>query len=308
MFFWLVWAIIVLPVGIGGATLVMWLVSKITGSKESIWVAALALPVLLVVLFAVPLWRQLSCALLFKFVVHEPLQEIHQTVTSPESVYWQDDVRPGFDASGRKWMIEKYLDGVHLKALALNGDDGKISIYHADEKNHLETQRLRQAWNQKAKELVAKRGELELALRSRTGTAATHKALEERLKEIEKEFKTSPECAAYDKQQKKEYQGILNQAEVFDSASRLPPMRYQIHSYPLDRLWRVLGFYRADQIDITEAATGKLIAHSRRYMRAANLGEKLLIGWEYTSNDSPGDSNLFSFPDKVLFTYVQHAR
>jgi len=219
-----------------------------------------------------------------------------------------DDLRLGSSTFDRKFMIEKYLDGVHLKALALNGDDGKIYLYHADEKNHLETQRLRQAWDQKAKELVAKRGELKAALRSRTGTAASHKALEERLKEIEKEFRTSPECVAYDNQQKKEYQGILNQAEVFDSASRLPPMRYQIHSYPLDRLWRVLGFYRADQIDITEAATGKLIAHSRRYMRATNLGEKLLIGWEYTSNDSPGDSNLFSFPDKVLFAYVQHAR
>ena len=58
-----------------------------------------------------------------------PLQEIHNVIESPLSVYWEDNVWPGFDEYGRDWMVKKYLDGKHLQILALNGDDGKIYLY-----------------------------------------------------------------------------------------------------------------------------------------------------------------------------------
>ena len=61
-----------------------------------------------------------------------PSTYINKKVEYPESVYWEDNVYPGFSVEDRKLMILNYLDGVHLKTMALNGDDGKIYVYHLD--------------------------------------------------------------------------------------------------------------------------------------------------------------------------------
>lgn len=61
-----------------------------------------------------------------------PSTYINKKVEYPESVYWEDNVYPGFNAEDRKLMIINYLDGVYLKTMALNGDDGKIYVYQLD--------------------------------------------------------------------------------------------------------------------------------------------------------------------------------
>lgn len=61
-----------------------------------------------------------------------PSTYINKTVEYPESIYWEDNVYPGFNAEDRKLMITNYLDGVHLKTMALNGDDGKIYTYETN--------------------------------------------------------------------------------------------------------------------------------------------------------------------------------
>lgn len=60
-----------------------------------------------------------------------PSTYINKTVEYPESIYWEDNVYPGFSEEDRKLMIMNYLDGKHLKTMALNGDDGKIYTYEA---------------------------------------------------------------------------------------------------------------------------------------------------------------------------------
>ncbi len=57
---------------------------------------------------------------------------IKEKVEYPESIYWEDNIFGGFDKEDRKLMIMNYLDGVHLKTMALNGEDGKIYLYEAD--------------------------------------------------------------------------------------------------------------------------------------------------------------------------------
>lgn len=61
-----------------------------------------------------------------------PKTFIKKKVEYPESIYWEDNVYQGFNAEDRKRMIENYLDGVHLKTMALNGNDGKIYVYEAN--------------------------------------------------------------------------------------------------------------------------------------------------------------------------------
>ena len=61
-----------------------------------------------------------------------PKTKIEKKVEYPISIYWEDNVYPGFSKEDRELMIINYLDGVHLKTMALNGDDGKIYVYHLD--------------------------------------------------------------------------------------------------------------------------------------------------------------------------------
>ena len=62
-----------------------------------------------------------------------PKTHIAKKVEYPESIYWEDNVYPGFSKEDRELMIVNYLDGVHLKTMALNGDDGKVYVYEAKE-------------------------------------------------------------------------------------------------------------------------------------------------------------------------------
>ena len=59
-----------------------------------------------------------------------PKTHIVKKVEYPESIYWEDNVYPGFSKADRELMIVNYLDGKHLKTMALNGDDGKVYMYH----------------------------------------------------------------------------------------------------------------------------------------------------------------------------------
>lgn len=65
----------------------------------------------------------------------QPKTFIKKTVEYPESIYWEDNIYPGFDEKDRLLMIRNYLDGVHLKTMALNGPDGTIYVYTATEED-----------------------------------------------------------------------------------------------------------------------------------------------------------------------------
>ena len=60
-----------------------------------------------------------------------PKTFINKTVEYPESIYWEDNIYPGYNEKDRLLMIRHYLDGVHLKTMALNGPDGAIYLYTA---------------------------------------------------------------------------------------------------------------------------------------------------------------------------------
>jgi len=61
-----------------------------------------------------------------------PKTKIDKIVEYPISIYWEDNVHPGFCKEARAMMIVNYLDGKHLKTMALNGEDGKIYVYRLE--------------------------------------------------------------------------------------------------------------------------------------------------------------------------------
>lgn len=58
-----------------------------------------------------------------------PKTYIKHTVEEPISIYWEDNIYPGFNDEECKGMVANYLDGVRLKTMALNTPDGKVRVY-----------------------------------------------------------------------------------------------------------------------------------------------------------------------------------
>jgi len=106
----------------------IWLVRRIFRQhrfkRRLTWLA-----VAFVILF--PSYDIIMQAALLKYYenTRQPLQQIIRTVEAPGSVYWEDNVWPGFDQNYRLHMIDYLLDGEHLDALAMNGEDGEIYLY-----------------------------------------------------------------------------------------------------------------------------------------------------------------------------------
>lgn len=61
----------------------------------------------------------------------QPKTFINKTVEFPESIYWEDNIYPGYDEKDRILMIRNYLDGVHVKEMAVNAPDGTIYWFSA---------------------------------------------------------------------------------------------------------------------------------------------------------------------------------
>jgi hypothetical protein len=243
--------------------LILSIVRSLTGSQKAVWFAT-------GFLLLGPFWRPLFCSLYFALFIREPLQEIYQTVEYPESVYWQDDVWPGFDDYGRRWMVEQYLDGIHLKILAMNGDDGKIYLYRAEREMFIDSENIKEKMSQ----LDSSKNE--------------YSKLHENYMRIKK--------ATVDK--------ITTKVEMINSPLQLPPIHYNVHFAPLDNWWRDRGIYHADQITIINSTTKGIVAYSRRYMPFANWLMKL-SGNQPIYAHGPGGLNAYEFDDKILFGYAK---
>jgi len=281
--------LIVVTIYLLAGAVVLYLVKRWMKSKTAVWLGVLLL------IFG-PFWRPILCKFLFMQYQKQTLQEIRQTVESPISVYWQDNVWPGFDAYGRNWMVEQYLDGMHLQALALNGDDGKIYLYRADAASFAESEKMRPARDQKKRELDAmKKDAMEIGRKG-----GDNKELWRIIREIEKK---STEFGAYYEPWKRELQGIMDRPEVFVSPDKLPPMRYRVDfntvktGYPASRL------LHTDEITITDVEKNKVIAFSRRYMAYAFWLTKF-SGNQPDFSSTLGDWHAYEFDNKVLFEYA----
>ena len=87
----------------------------------------------IVVLISIPIYDIIATNLLALYFcsVDKPVYT-NEVNAYPLSIYWEDNVYKGFTPEDRKRMIVNYLDGEHLKTMALNGDDGKVYVYTLD--------------------------------------------------------------------------------------------------------------------------------------------------------------------------------
>ncbi|MCF6267723.1 MAG: hypothetical protein L3J57_14435 [Desulfuromusa sp.] len=266
------------------AAIIFFITKKLVKSKKIVVLVAL-------VLILYPFRRVIFYQTLFYFYDRTPLQEIYQTVESPESVYWEDNVWPGFDAYGRHWMVKNYLDGVYLKVLALNGDDGKIYLYRATAKDFVKSNKMRPAV-QEAKELH------DQAFADAGNRLTKEVAAYRRLYlDILTEFRNL---------RKKETVPIFKQPEIYSSSQKLPPLNYRVEFNLLPKSLVInndFDMLHADRISIIDAKSNQEIAYSQRYMAHAGFMSKF-SGEQPKFDFKLGDIQPYKFDDRVLFEYT----
>jgi hypothetical protein len=226
----------------------------------------------------------------------QPLQEIHQTVESPISVYWQDNVWPSYDKYGRSWMIDQYLDGVHLKVLALNGDDKKIYLYRAEEQNFVESRKALEVLKQCEADYAG------FVEKNRAHIAQYQKSIEGAGYYLNKVLVPAQSVAwqNYDRIKKEAIKRITDRAEIYDSPEKLPTMRYRVDFNTMKTSFPASRLLHADEITITDVEKNTVIAFSRRYMAYGNWLSQF-GGANPDFHQVIGDKLAYAFDDKVLF-------
>ena len=61
-----------------------------------------------------------------------PKAFIKETVEYPQSIYFENNVRP-FEDENIKWIKGMFVDGIHIKTLALNLSDGNVTVFSFNE-------------------------------------------------------------------------------------------------------------------------------------------------------------------------------
>ena len=271
------------------AIIVVALTAKFAKSKKTVVVV-----VLFFVLF--PFRRFVFYKALFAYYSRTPLQEIHETIESPVSVYWEDNVWPGFDDRGRACMVKTYLDGKHLKVLALNGEDGRIYLYRATEDDFNGSKKILAEVKlaEKSYERI-----LAAAKKSGTGKYAPIWVKSRKVRDAAKTLRWQK----YEPQKDKEVQNIINRAERYPAKKYLPPVHYTVRLDPLPLSWPFRDLLHADRISIIDNKSGKEITYSRRYM--VYHGFISQISDEMPKFDYKlGDESVYEFDDKVLFGFA----
>ncbi|GAB6070584.1 hypothetical protein JCM30760_16810 [Thiomicrorhabdus hydrogeniphila] len=175
-----------------------------------------------------------------------PKTFIKKTVEYPESIYWEDNVYPGFNEEDRKLMIMNYLDGKHLKAMALNGDEGKVYIY--------------KAINAEALSRNAELAEMNKAYLKKI-TSTENKTLKESL------IKENRAVLAEKKDLLNNYvQKVVDNAVIYTSKETMPQMNYTVNFQPVNLGELSSKYLYSDKVTITDNHTQEVIAYNQRIM------------------------------------------
>ena len=173
--------------------------------------------IVIVFLLLAPFWDMfLAKGIMWNYArANNPLQEITRTVEKPESVLWIDNVWPGYDEYGRHWMVTNYLDGVHLKLLAINGNDGRFYLYRASLSNFSESETLLS----KHEQLKKKIKQLEDEAKQFGRSGGDNKGL---WQIIRQDYYPQIKELGYENQRKKEINQIFSKPEIYQKEEELP--------------------------------------------------------------------------------------
>ena len=281
------------------------LVWHCTRQRRAVVIFLLLVPLALIV---VPFWHVLLQSAIFAFKQDERLayskitDHVHDrpwNTDFPESVFLEDYQ---FSHTDR---LERYLDGSHLKMLAMKGKEDKIYLYRAEGDPFAEARRCVKEVEEKWESVDFRA--MGAALSPAEKNAEDAAALKAHRQQMEKEWEAEWEadwkacvdlCAAAG-------QRLRESAQVFEDAAKLPPMRYTVRTRH-EGCDSLLSLYRTSQMDIVYP-NGEQAAFARSYEGCLNWWQKMLRRELYIPKPlkGPGVHDKEAFRDRVLFPYAK---
>jgi hypothetical protein len=194
-----------------------------------------------------------------------PKTKIIKKVEYPISIYWEDNIYPGFNKKDRINMILRYLDGEHIKTIALNAPDGKhIYLYHLE----------KPIWD------------------------TFKKSFEDNLEKypVKKELRSMRDFNVY-----KAFAKEIMKSEKIYTKDLLPKLNYRVTFNEVKLNDFASKFLYSDETKIIDNSTGEVIAYNRRYARFFyNIFPDFVLGNRYYCKVMCGYEFYGYFAEKVL--------
>jgi hypothetical protein len=197
-----------------------------------------------------------------------PKTYIKHTVEEPISVYWEDNIYPGFDEADSKLMVANYLDGVHLQTMALNTPDGKVKVYSYANV----TQSYIDLFN--AGEMAKKDWQKKTIIKNHAFSKMYDKSTRKIREEYADEWKeiTTKSGDAFRKQESltKQIESARSKLDLViteTTKEQIPQMNYTVKTDEVHLSDTARKVLYSDEVKITDNRTGELIAYDRRIMQ-----------------------------------------
>jgi hypothetical protein len=234
-----------------------------------------------------------------------PKTYIKHTVEEPISIYWEDNVYPGFNDEECKGMVANYLDGVRLQTMALNTPDGKVRVYSYANVPQSYIDLVKEGYAVSKEWIVRKTASskaFEEAYDSKHGKYKEDFSRESSpLKELSAAFREIDTKKSSLTKQIEAEKAKLDLIITATTKDAMPQMNYTVKTdevYLSDLARKVLF---SDEMTITDNRTREVIAYNRRIKQlfSAALGPDFAGGRYYVEGSFCGDpSKLF---DRLVF-------
>ncbi|MDD4855913.1 MAG: hypothetical protein PHQ22_10150 [Sulfuricurvum sp.] len=228
-----------------------------------------------------------------------PKTYIKHTVEEPISIYWEDNVYPGFDEADSKLMVANYLDGVHLQTMALNTPDGKVKVYSYSN--------LTQSYSDLVQEGYAATKEAQ-EKRVIFDKARNHKNFEDYppdFKEISKAWAQADNKRESLTKQIESAKAQLTLVITQTTREQMPLINYTVKTDEVHLSDLARKVLYSDKVKITDNRTKEVIAYNRRIMQlySASLMPDVAMGNRYyypvpicgVTTPSRFDENIFQY-------------
>jgi len=193
-------------------------------------------------------------------------------------------------------MVETYLDGVHLKTLALNDGNGKLYVYRATPGDFAESAKL---WPGVVEAEKAFDDLYQKAGRRITKENVPYQAV---YSEKRNEFR---------KLRKQEAAVVLQREEVYpfadgySSAVDLDQFQYKVQFNPIHlQKWQE-KFVWCDGLEIWDLRKDTTLASNKRCLEYTPMTALRMVGnWPFEGGGHIGDYWAYEFDNKILFSYA----
>jgi hypothetical protein len=231
---------------------------------------------------------------------------IGERVEVPESIYWEDELYNGFTDEDANLMVTNYLDGVHLKTMALNTPDGKVKIYSYKDIPQTYIDLVEEGF------VVAKESKKQKVLFDKARNHKNPKDYPENFKEISKSYFQTDKKKSSIQKQIEEAKTKLNLVITQMTKETMPKMNYTVTTKVIPLPDDARKYIYIDEVKVLDNHTDKTIAYNRRVMQrySSSLLPDMVGGRRFVPEPMCGGKTpkIFDHDIFILIGHLTNAR